>query len=608
MAELERTFGYARALDVDALRAALAYAGAPLVAVGSGGALAAAHLLATLHEETTGQTAGVATPLQIAARSRRSRATGVLIAASGRHPDAQIAVARMSEIFETSAVVATNPAEALRVTARRSGTDLFELGNPSGKDGFLATNSLLVQAVAFARCYLEDAPPRALPALQAAAPPALETSEVLVLSSPDLAPVAVDLEARLNEIGLAAVQTTDFRNFGHGRHYGLARRADRTTVISLAGNGYAGLAEATLSVLPDRVRVMEFSSALPWPWSVVDLLVASMRLVGESGAAQELDPGRPRVPAFGRRLYRLPTRRLLGDPPAHTPVDYKLVEVGAAPASADLRGRYESAYRVWRDELAAARFGGLVLDYDGTVVTTAGRFDPPGADVAEQLVRILDEGGQIGFASGRGDSLHEALRAALPSHLWNQVTLGLYSGAILLRLDAPIPDQGEPPPALEAVQRRIEELPLASEIVLRSGAHQVRVEPRHRGHLAVAALANVLESVLRAPPALSVVVAASAHSVDVRMSDASKLAVADAVSASAGEVLSIGDQGHFGGNDFELLARSTMTLSVDRCSSDPTRCWRLTRPADVGPRGLVRYLRAFQTQRGGFAFTGRLGR
>ena len=38
-------------------------------------------------------------------------------------------------------------------------------------------------------------------------------------------------------------------------------------------------------------------------------------------------------------------------------------------------------------------------------------------------------------------------------------------------------------------------------------------------------------------------------------------------------VLAIGDQGDLGGNDFELLASSRWTLSVDRCSADPARCW-----------------------------------
>jgi hypothetical protein len=607
MAELERTFAYARAIDLGPLRAAIAYVANPLVAIGSGGALAAAHLLAQLHEDSTGLTARVATPLDVAARSRRSRSTAVLITASGRHPDALGAISRIKELFETSAVIATNPADALRHAADRAGVQLVELGNPSGKDGFLATNSLLVQTTAFVRCYTEGSPPEALPALGTPAPSAIETSEVLVLNSPDLHAVAIDLEARLNEVGLAAVQATDYRNFGHGRHYGLARRSDRTTVISVTGAGYEPLAEATLALLPPDVGVIRLSSTLHWPWSVVDLLAASMRLIGATGAAQGLDPGRPRVQSFGRRLYRLSTRRLLEPTPLHTPVDYKLSELGSGRASPDLRARYATEYDTWREELASARFGGLVLDYDGTVVTTADRFNPPTTAVSDELLRILSEGATVGFASGRGSSLHEALRAVLPRKLWGHVTLGLYTGAVLLRLDEAVPENPDPPPELEAAGRRIAGLPIASEIITKMGGHQIRVEPRHRQRLPVSGLANVLESVLRAPPSLAVTIAASAHSVDVRLSNASKLLVVDALSVESGDVLSMGDQGHFGGNDFELLARSKMTLSVDRCSPDPTRCWRLTRPADAGPRGLVQYLRALKHRRAGFAFVGKLG-
>ena len=59
---------------------------------------------------------------------------------------------------------------------------------------------------------------------------------------------------------------------------------------------------------------------------------------------------------------------------------------------------------------------------------------------------------------------------------------------------------------------------------------------------------------------------------------------------TGGEVLAIGDQGHCDGNDFELLARTNWSLSVDRVSPDLSRCWNLADAPALGPEVLLRYL------------------
>ena len=68
------------------------------------------------------------------------------------------------------------------------------------------------------------------------------------------------------------------------------------------------------------------------------------------------------------------------------------------------------------------------------------------------------------------------------------------------------------------------------------------------------------------------------------------------------DVLAIGDQGHLGGNDFELLAATELSLSVDTCSPDPTRCWNLDLSGQRGPDVLVRYLDAVQLESHGAFF------
>ena len=87
------------------------------------------------------------------------------------------------------------------------------------------------------------------------------------------------------------------------------------------------------------------------------------------------------MPEFGRRLYHLPMRKLVVRQ-QRTPVDVKLSALGAGElVGSDLRARYEAVFERWSAEMASTGFGGVVLDYDGTVCTTANRYDLPDPDV-----------------------------------------------------------------------------------------------------------------------------------------------------------------------------------------------------------------------------------
>jgi hypothetical protein len=89
----------------------------------------------------------------------------------------------------------------------------------------------------------------------------------------------------------------------------------------------------------------------------------------------------------------------------------------------------------------------------------------------------------------------------------------------------------------------------------------------------------------------------------VVLCETSKRAVLAAVQTETpGQVLAIGDQGHVGGNDFELLAATSASLTVDRCSSDPTRCWNLDDTGHRGPDVLITYFRALRQSRRALRF------
>lgn len=102
--------------------------------------------------------------------------------------------------------------------------------------------------------------------------------------------------------------------------------------------------------------------------------------------------------------------------------------------------------------LAIARFVGIALDYDGTIVPNEpddARFGPPPQTVTDELVRLIDQGLQIGFATGRGQSAGQTLRAALPECLRQRVVMGYFNGSLLRTRDIDI--HANPPGRHESV-------------------------------------------------------------------------------------------------------------------------------------------------------------
>ncbi|MEO7571254.1 MAG: hypothetical protein ABIX10_02345 [Acidimicrobiales bacterium] len=433
--------------------------------------------------------------------------------------------------------------------------------------------------------------PDSLPAFQQPEPRSLRRS-CLALTGPGTAAVSVDLEARLVETGLATVQMADYRNLAHGRHVGLVRNLTDFTVVSIVDPTSAALAERTSELLPSAADLVELRTELAWPASVLDLLVLSMHLTAATGRDRDVDPGRPGVQTFGRRLYHLPVSKLLNTS-APEPVARKLSRTHGSGRLA-----FEGALDSWLRGMRRANVGAVVLDYDGTCCPTWDRFRPPPHEVQQQIVRLLDAGLVVGFATGRGRSLHDMTRTWMAESFWSQVHVGLYNGTLLLRLADDPPDSRGCDGVLAAAADRLDSLGLDDELIIERRQTQISVSTSE-GRLPGVQLLPLVRSVLARPPALACKALASGHSVDVVAPDAGKVAVLEAVAKETnGVVLAIGDQGQVDGNDFELLAATTASLSVDRCSADPTRCWNLDRRGLRGPELLVRYLKAIQPRSG----------
>lgn len=667
LALLGATYQWAGTADVSAITASVdALRARPLLVVGSGGSLSVAAFAARLHETHARLPARALTPLEFI-RNPVPQSAGVLfLSAAGKNPD-MLAAAAHGLASEYSLVVGlctrmSTPLKAFLNLRRHA--SVFEFEGPAPKDGFLATNSLLLSCSLLARAYRLKLPPT-LPALDVN--PSLDDSNgspdaigiqrrtpagswdgrsspalgrilnrpnVIVLADGWATPAAIDLESKWAESGFGTVVVTDARNFAHGRHHGLARRLRDTLVLGLAvaeaGDPRASADDArtgspdddvlarTLALLPQTAAVATVRSRLGAEAGSLDLLVRVIHLAGEIGRQRGVDPGRPHVAAFGRKLYHAGVAKSLlqstlreGGYVEDLWIRRKVTASVWAGATDKTRDVWRERCRAWVCKVESTRVGGLVLDYDGTICEADERFGVPGPAIGSALIRLLDAGMLIGVASGRGDSVLAALRAALPERAWPGVIVGMYNGAVCCRLNDAMP-KSLPSAAVVEAHAILSGSPAvlySSRFTLRPTQLTIQqVLPLPEGLLH----RFVLEALDAAPTRPAVSVQSSAHSIDVIGCDTSKLRVVATINealANSGNrglaIMTVGDQGQADGNDAAFLAH-TLGLSVEHAASTFDGCWNVAPRGTRGTAALLAYLGALRPDRnGGFRWSTR---
>lgn len=165
-------------------------------------------------------------------------------------------------------------------------------------------------------------------------------------------------------------------------------------VLALTGEDSRSVWRSLKDNLPDALRSVEIDlgrcGRLANALGLIDALV----LVEAMGAAVGIDPGRPPIGAYAKDIYENPALlSLSADLPP--PVDHKRAAVLRQDDPLSQHLLLVEARKNWLNGMAEAVFGGLVLDYDGTIVHTADRYSPPSDDVIGELERLLSQGMQI---------------------------------------------------------------------------------------------------------------------------------------------------------------------------------------------------------------------
>lgn len=609
---LQNAYSAARSADVAELKSAIAPGAVkPAAMIGSGGSFSVASFAAYLHQIHTGRLAAAITPLDYMDLPLTGSAV-MCFSASGRNKDIAAAFeeAANREARPLVGVVMRNQSPLHDLAGRYRYSRLVSAVSTSYEDGFLAVGSLVGACTLLLRAYralveIRDDLPETLDGLveavtgtdlteicrQSTVSLGRPTTSVLVTAS--LKPAAADIESRFVEAALGNVHATDFRNFGHGRHHWFAKRAEETGIIALVGDGQESLATRTLSLLPRSIPRARFDFVGEKDVQALVGLIVSLHIAEAAGNKRGIDPGKPGVPEFGRKLYHLgpsPKRRSRKSDPIEVAAWRKH---HAAPAeSAREPEEWLALCRVGLTTFRKSKFAGVVFDYDGTLCETHRRYEPLPTDIAHALTQLLRDGAAIGIATGRGGSAATALREAIPRRWWERVLVGYYNGAIVLPLGTDKPDV-ELSSMIEVgrIEKLLKASPHFANAEFRTSPCQVSVviPPLTEPLTAVRAAAGIVGK-----SGSHAVVSCSSHSIDVTFGTASKTNVVEAVRRLVGcpgdaPIMRIGDKGRWPGNDADLLD-DLCGLSVDEVSPSTEGCWGLSPRGILGVQATLYYL------------------
>ena len=579
-----------------------------LIFVGSGGSFTAATFAAALHEHHTGRLAKAVTPLEAAGRPDTTNTAAVLISARGSNPDIIRAFHSLCFKEPVAAICATEQSNLLRLI-NDSGIGVgYGFTVPGGKDGFLATNSLLATLILLSRSYEAalSLPTTDLKAI-GTGPFAgqhhwLETNDVHQLSKSDTIivlsggwgwPAAIDFESKCSESGLTNVLLSDFRNFAHGRHNWLRNRAETTAILSIEDRANTQLASSVLQLVPDHVQKIRLSSERAGAGAGIELVSHVLHLVGSLGAASGVDPGRPSVAKFGRELYRRGFRVPKARTSRQTWVARKADAIGLMPHEDD--SFLHDALDQFLERLKQTSIKAVVADYDGTLCASSERFVGLSKSIARTLDDLLRQGLVLGVATGRGGSVQRDLARVISEEHWDKVLLGLYNGAKVLPLNQDCDEEtSELLSPMVDIREALKPILNRHSLEISYGTYQVSL--RQTTPIDLESLRrSITELLYDVDPTLRV--RRSAHSVDVFCTSNSKGMVPRALGCIAGvddsTILRIGDLGDWGGNDFDLL-NDGLSLSVDRVSSRLGSCWNLGPPGSKGVNTTMKYLHALK--------------
>ncbi len=589
--KLPQTVEWAKEVDIQGLHEIISKYHHPVYIVGSGGSLSACVYAADLLTDK-GIFAKAITPLELFyAKSTIRKSNLIFISASGRNTDILFAFKKAieSEPISIINICMRKNTKLTALSAGYSSCTSFEFEPPSGKDGFLATNSLIAYFVVLYRSITNEPLQKKIQFLPESFFKDFITKTTsntcfTILYGSYHHSVAVDLESKFSEAGLAPSLVSDYRHFAHGRHQWFDKKKD-SAIIALTCPADEKLCEKTLQLLPARIPKLVFSTPLENLEGSIQLLIQSMDLIHHYGKKQGIDPGRPGVPDYGSKIYHLRYERLIANQSLKI-IDVAIARKAKVNRISDLdsatQKNWQGHYKIFIKKISTAKFGSIIFDYDGTLCSSANRFKGMGEEVRTLLIDFIKKGFVVGVISGRGKSLREDLEKVFidQPHLMNNVIVGYYNGsdiAPLINSKHPI-KMGAMHPSLKIVKDHLTKFGIEASESPNQLTFGSKTTQEWSG------LKEVLLNEMMLLDLSDITMVESSHSIDIiprRIASKNhiiahclKLCKTLGLSPTA---LCIGDKGQWPGNDYALLAND-YALSVGEVSSNSETCWNISPP------------------------------
>jgi len=597
----------------------------PALAVGSGGSLSACSYLSLLHQ-SYGNICKAVTPLELYYSKNILRNSNVIfLSASGKNSDIlfaynlsvkQDAKNILSICMKTASLLA-------KQTQKFSIANILEFNQPSGKDGFLATNSLVSFFVMIARIYkkfnstLKEDFGKAFHISVKSFVEQLDTNfTIQVLYGGWGTPVAIDIESKFTEAGLGNILLADFRNFAHGRHNWFDKKKQQSAVLAIITPDEKALALKTLSLLPQHIPKLILESTDNTPNASIELLIKSFYLVNEVGEHSRIDPGRPGVPAYGSKLYNLKYANFYKPSVEKSTLSYlaisrKIKTTRQISLSKEQYLFWEDSFNNFRKKITSANFAGIIFDYDGTLCASDDRYIGISESLKAEFLKLVYGNLIIGIVTGRGQSVRKDMQKCIPKEFHKNIIIGYYNGSQTAHLgDNNMPDASSPKAnSLAKIVQLFDSHQLLSKFRFEQ---RLSIEPRpeqitiqikdfETGPL----IKEILLDLVAKFDFADVKILESSHSIDIIMASVSKLNILEQCIILAGKgkkklnFLCIGDCGKWPGNDYQLLS-SEFGLSVDQVSTDPDTCWNLAGHGIRNIDATIEYLRAIKIKANSF--------
>lgn len=597
-----------------------------LISIGSGGSFTAAAFQALLHESLTGKISYAITPYQALTKQTVIHNSAVsVLSAEGKNKD----------ILGCFQFVVDNEPQDLMALTLKPGSPLNVLSSstnfasslaldmPWGKDGYLATNSLLAMCVLIYRTYQQCFPTLlspCYPTIDKLMKACIEididaksnfmksignerNQQFLVVTGLSGQLAGIDFESKIAESAMGIAQVVDFRNFAHGRHLWANINKKNAAVIVFWSEDEKPLFDSFVETVPDSLPILAIKLTGHAYLRNLAGTISVIQLINDLGLRLGIDPGQPLIQDSGRKIYGIDA---FSDHRQNYIYSNEDQAISRKYGGSHLYGKeYDAecreAYKTFTNHLSKTTFSGIVFDYDATLCTPDNRFKPLDSRVAEALNHILKNKVPIGVATGRGKSVLQELLKAIHPEYHTQCWVGMYNGSKLQKLTKHIESNNETGSAFIELENRVKNDPFFKNVFKDIEGRPTQLTFTTKDGIYCELAWRGICEILAEKSYSHLKALRSTHSWDIVTSETSKANVVKHIAHSGLPVLSIGDRGLWPGNDCELLSNN-YGLGVDEISPATNKAWNIAPQGTKGVGATLYYLSRLEFHKGTFTF------